>query len=351
MTESVATQFLRSADSEENSSEKIKPTYTPKTTFTLDQCWFINDVNTKQIHLFNKNIAEACKVAVFLNGEELSDITHNKAEIFAKWDTLLVTVFGIKYYIKRILPQTTENGETNSIESRISTEQKFLISNESDSKFNYEVRRLSLIDSNEKLPEDFKILKGKKGPLGYLKLNTYEATLCSLFSKKKDALESLACKTAFMYIICHALRLKLNRLLEETTDCSFKEKTDLLTRIKNYWKENRTFSIKDILNKLSWNENRMLIQDILEFKVKFLTQMPINLNRALTVIPVWKEIESVFFLKDHITELENKLDTLNEINKANFEAYLKKYGTIVAFFLFIFTAISGINDFIELINK
>lgn len=357
MTESVATQFLRPI-SEESSTDKETKTYTPKTTFSLEDCWFINSLTTKKISLFNKNIARDCKVAVVVNGKELSSITDSKEEIFGKWDYLLVTIFGIKYSIRRYMTNTAKDIEDISIDNRIKREYKFIIKKESDPNFRYEIRRFYLTDAEEKLPQNYKLIKTKDDAPKYMQIDTGEITLCTVQDKKnpstaekKDILESLSCKTAFMFIISHALRLKLNSFLDETTVDLFNDqsspespKKGVLSKIINEYKKAKTdFS--------GLYKNKEKLQKIQEFKIKYLTQNPINIERAYTVINVWENIESTFFLKERMKELENKLDSLADINRTDFEMFLQKYGLYLALSALALTGVSALNDVIELISK
>lgn len=316
--------------------------YTPEHLFKLKNCGFLNSPSTKTIHLYNKNILKEMKVSVIINEKECKEIPSEK--IFGKWDYLLITIFGLKFTINRLPKQKSSANDKCSEHNEIPT--KFLIKKGEETYFSIKRAYLNKQEENCRGEDSTK----EKN----IEMDKDEISLFSYQDKNNgkdetDRLESLSCKTAILYIISQAYTLKMQSLLEDVSKLTLTDKKSIFVKIFLRCKKLIKLFIKILFSrKKEKKDYNKVLKEILDFKVRYLSEIPLETDRAYTTMKVWDELKKTFHLDKFISELDSKQKALVDYKRDEFQRKISKWGLIISLGAIILTGISAYCDVFSL---
>ena len=355
----------------------------PKHKFCLKDCGFLNSNNTKQIGLYNKNILEQCLISVIMDKDDDGCDHIDSESIYGKWNYLLITLFGLRFTVKREKYNKNEKLPRNLPQDNT---KKFIVKciKEDSTTFDKNIKSVDLqkyiikFDINriysEKKPNK-KIYKNiskfdtssKYMSITNKQISFYEQITATknpeqTEQNKKDIfpLERISCKTAILYIISLAYRLKMQELLDRASELTLTDNGNIF--IKSWKFTKSTFSkftnyLKKFPAKIRTNlltkkkDPNKLIKELLNFKVRYLSEMPIDVDNAYATKKVWDEIKETFYLNDCINELDSKQRDLIDYQRNKFQESISSKGVIIAIFAIFLTGISACNDGYELLDK
>lgn len=306
----------------------------PEHSFKLENCGFLNSESTKKIGLYNKNIRNEMMVSVIIDKKECAEIPSEK--IYGHWDYLLITLFGFKFTVKRIKSDCSLNSNSNT---NTEVTNQFIIKSGSGDKV-FKVNRAYLDKQNEK----------DKNEPPRVEITKSGITLSSY--NEKDRLESISCKTAILYIISQAYPQEMQRLTEKVSNITLTENKSYLKGFFIRCKKITRLFIKICSRKKNkLNNYNDVLKEILDFRVKFLSDMPLEIDKAYTTFEIWKKLKETFYLSEFISELDNKQKTLIDYKRDEFQRKASSLGLRLAILALLLTAVSAVNDGNQLYNN
>lgn len=228
----------------------------------LTDCSFINGKNNYKVRFIYEHISDEIKIAPIMDGKQFTVL--DDVNLYENWKYLLIKIFGVRFVVHRV-------------------DNTFVI----HTKDGYDVsqfkvyRTASEIVMPEALQNAYKVS---------------DTTSISLHNKElqviapQNMLESVCCRTTILYMLAQAYIKKMQNSLD-----------NLITLGKEKKQTKKGFFKK--------KENSVdhLFQMATEFKIRYILDMPLKINRVEDSAVIWNMIYQFYNVKQYIVDLDSKM--------------------------------------------
>ena len=272
----------------------------------LTDCWFINgNKNSFKVRFMYEHIADEILIAPMLNNEWQTDLNTN---LFGNWDCLFVEIFNVRFAVLR---------DDNSFVIRFMD--------------GYDITDFKILKtSSETAPHKLFSSSVQISDTTFIQIHNRELQVIT----PRNMCESVSCRTAILYMLAQAYIKRMQSSLDNLITLG---KTPRRSYGGGFLKRN--IPIDD------------LFQDATEFKIRFILDMPLKINRVEDTARIWSLIYQYYNVKQYILDLDSKMKDVKLLLDNKCMNHIAITGNRISYFAAIFGLLGVLGTWLPIFRN